>query len=142
MERALGSHTITHATNIIGFNSSQIGCACDNVGEVADVYGSDYMPSLERATDAITKIRVSQGLTAQFWGVITNNNEFSTHGDVVVRVVEDTYRIGNCLAPGPDGLFHRATNDENMFMLLNGCPRVRVAAPVADNAEIICAFIQ
>jgi hypothetical protein len=106
------------------------------------VYGSGYIPSLEKATDAITKIKVSSGLSAQFWGVITNNNEFSTHGDAVVRVVEDTYTIGDVLAPGSGGLFHKASDQEKLFIMMNGCCRVKVAAPISDNAEIICAFLQ
>jgi hypothetical protein len=53
------SHTITHNTNIIDFDDSMIGCACDNIGELADVYGSSFTPSLDRATDAITKVTLS-----------------------------------------------------------------------------------
>jgi hypothetical protein len=110
--------------------------------KLADVYGAEFTPSLDRATDAITKVTISNGLTNKFWGVITKNNEFSTHGDVIVRVVNDTYSIGDVLAPGEGGIFHRADDKERLYMAIHGCPRIKVAGPVSDNAEIILAFIQ
>jgi hypothetical protein len=97
------------------------------VGELADVYGSSFTPSLDRATDAITKVTISNGLTNKFWGVITKNNEFSTHGDVIVRVVNDTYTVGDVLAPGEGGIFHRASQEDKVNMALNGSPMVKVA---------------
>jgi hypothetical protein len=48
-----GSTTITHRTNIIGYTPQTIGCFCESTNELADVYGADYTPTLDRATDAI-----------------------------------------------------------------------------------------
>jgi hypothetical protein len=33
--RSSSSHTITHNTNIINFEDSIVGCACDNVGKIS-----------------------------------------------------------------------------------------------------------
>jgi hypothetical protein len=54
-----GSQTITHKTNIINYDENQIGTFCETIGEVADVYGEDYTPTLDRATDAIVKVKQS-----------------------------------------------------------------------------------
>jgi hypothetical protein len=137
-----GSNTITHRTNIINYDSSMIGCACDTTGEISDVYGDKFIPSLERATDAITKVKISNNLSASFWGVIVSDDTFANVGDVIVRVVDGIYSPGDVLAPGAGGYFHKATDPEKYFINMQGCPRVKVAAKIADNAEIVCAFIQ
>jgi hypothetical protein len=68
------STTVTHLTNILDFDQSKIGCFCEGVGELADVYNKDgvnYTPTIDRATDAIVKVRPSTSLNMRVLGIIT-----------------------------------------------------------------------
>jgi hypothetical protein len=78
-----GSNTITHQTNIQNFDASKIGCYCESTGELADVYGEDFVPSLDRATDAIVKVKQSTTLNPAVLGIIVGPDTFASHGDVL-----------------------------------------------------------
>jgi hypothetical protein len=139
---AAGSHTITHRTNIIDFNVSQIGCFAETTGELATVYGSDYTPTLTRATDAIVKVTASNTLNNKILGIITDEHTFANLGDVLCVVVQGpTYRIGDILAPDESGLCRVATDDERRFIKNNGLPRVRITGLIPGK-EFVLAFIQ
>jgi hypothetical protein len=136
------SQTITHKTDIIGFDKSQIGTFCETTGQVADVYGANYIPTLDRATDAIVKVRQSACISRKILGIITSADKFASHGDAVARVVDGSYELGDLIIPDASGLCRKASEEEALFLCINGCPKVRITAKIADNAEIVAEFIQ
>jgi hypothetical protein len=136
-----GSNTITHRTNVKDFDESQIGVFCESTGEVADVYGSDYEPTLTNPCDAIVKVRASNSLNPAVLGIITGPTEFANLGDVLCVVDEDTYNIGDILVPSVTGLCRKGTNDEKISVAVNGLPRVRVTAIFPDHQDFVACFL-
>jgi hypothetical protein len=107
----IGSNTITHKTNIIGFTPEQIGCFCEFTGGQADVYSHPI--GLDYPTNAICKMKLSTTLNSRILGIITSENKFANLGDVVCKVVYDNYSLGDWLVPSSDGLCRKATDDES-----------------------------
>jgi hypothetical protein len=136
-----GSNTITHQTNIIDFDPSQIGTFCASTGELANVYGTDYVPTLERATDAICKVRATNMISSSVVGIITGPNTFASHGDVLCVVDEGSYNVGDIIVPSSTGLCRIATNDEKLLIAINGMPRVKITA-IFPEKDFVCCFIQ
>jgi hypothetical protein len=136
-----GSNTITHKTNIINYHDEQIGTFCETVGEVADVYGVDYIPTLDRATDAICKVKQSTTLNSKIVGVITKNNEFMSHGDVLCRIILDTYTLGDILTVDESGLMRKANEQDKLYMLMNSILMPKITALFLDKDYCAC-FIQ
>jgi hypothetical protein len=136
-----GSHTITHNTNIIDYSSDQIGTFCETTGDLADVYGTDYIPTLERSCDAIVKIKQSNTLNPKIIGIITDQNNFMSHGDVLCRVIDDIYNIGDLLVPDTTGLFGKGTQDEITICAVNQIHLPKVTARVPGNNEIVACFM-
>jgi hypothetical protein len=64
------NQTIIHKTNMVDYDGSKIGYFCETTGVLADVYGDEYAPTLERACDAIVKVRPSTTLNTRVLGVI------------------------------------------------------------------------
>jgi hypothetical protein len=132
------NHTITHRTNVIDFDESKIGCFCESCGELSDVYGSDYEPTLSRPTDAIVKVQHSKTLSTRVLGIIVSKDTFATHGDCLVVVKHDHYEIGDLLKPGSDGVCIKATDDKDkLYIMLNGLPRVRVVGIIPDKDFVL-----
>jgi hypothetical protein len=136
-----GSNTITHKTNIINYNENQIGTFCETTGEVADVYGIDYIPTLDRATDAIVRVKQSTTLNSKIIGIITKNDTFMSHGDVLCRVVLDTYSLGDILTADESGLMRKANEQDKLFMLMNSILMPKITALFLDKDYCAC-FIQ
>jgi hypothetical protein len=78
-----GNMTVTHKTNITDFDPAQIGTFCETTGELADVYGADYTPTLSRPCDAIVKVKQAKSLTSSVLGIISGPDTFASHGDVL-----------------------------------------------------------
>jgi hypothetical protein len=127
-----GSNTITHKTNIIGFNPSMIGTFCESTGTLADVYGLDYEPTLTRSCDAIVKVRTTNLLSPACVGIIVGPDTFAAVGDCLVVVDEDAYAIGDILAPSTTGLCRKASREEMLMMAMYAIPRPKVSALFAD----------
>jgi hypothetical protein len=136
-----GSHTITHRINIVNYSPEQIGTFCETTGEISDVYGSGYVPTLERATDAIVKVKQCTSVNSKIMGIITKWNQFMTHGDGLCRVVDDTYTLGDILVPDETGLCRKASQEEALFCTINQIHLPRVSAKISDNAEIVAIFM-
>jgi hypothetical protein len=117
---------------IINFNENQIGTFCETTGEVADVYGVDYVPTLDRATDAICKVKQSTTLNSRIVGVITKGDTFAIGGDCLCRVVDDVYCVGDILTADVTGLMRRADDNDRLFMMLNAIPRPKITALFLD----------
>jgi hypothetical protein len=135
------SQTITHRTNIVNYSPEQIGTFCETMGEISDVYGINYVPTLERATDAIVKVKQCTSVNSKIMGIITKWNQFMTHGDGLCRVVDDTYTLGDILVPDETGLCRKASQEEALFCTINQIHLPRVSAKISNNAEIVAIFM-
>jgi hypothetical protein len=139
-----GSHTITHYTNIVDYDDSKIGCFCETTGELADVYDKDgvaYTPTLSRATDAITKVKSTNMLSTRVLGIITSQNTYASHGDVLVVVKQGpSYQLGQLLVPDISGVCRIATEEDKRTIMFEGLPRVRITGLV-QGQEFVLAFM-
>jgi hypothetical protein len=109
--------TITHHTS----TDDLIGRFCETTGVIYDGY--DKVTS----KDCITKQKLSTELNNKILGIITDKNEFASHGDVLVAVDKGEYQLGDLLVPTETGA-RVATNDEKLIIMVNGLPRVRITA--------------
>jgi hypothetical protein len=131
------SMTITHETDVTDYN---LGSFCETTGLIYSNYEKVGI------TDCITGVKVSTTLSVKILGIITDNNQFASHGDVLVKVVDGEYHLGDLLVPTENGA-RVATDDEKMFICLNGLPKVRVMSitdnriPKIDNQVCVAAFI-
>ncbi len=132
-EKVIGwSQTITHHTNVSG----EIGTFCEATGEIYDGY--DTIDN----TDCICKVRTASVLSNKIVGIITRDNEFASHGDVLVKVVPGSYNIGDILAPAENGYGRKATNEELQFMMLNSLPMVKITSINTGIANTVATFIR
>ena len=149
------SQTITHRTNITDFAPEKLGCFCETTGELANVYGADYEPTLTRATDAITKVRPANALTNKIMGIITDERTIASHGDVLCVVVQNKltqnqdgtttdeqllYNVGDLLVPDITGLCRVATKTERKFAMINQITLPRITA-VFPGREFVACFM-
>ena len=135
VDNALGlgtnSMTITHVTNLTG----EIGTFCETTGDVYDGY--DNISS----TNCICCVKQATGLSPKVVGIITSHNEFATHGDVLVKVVDDNYALGDILTVAPDGRGKKAQSQDKMFMMINAIPRAKVTSLKTGIANTVAAFL-
>ena len=132
-EKTIGwSQTITHSTNVSG----EIGAFCEATGEIYDGY--DKIDN----TDCICKVRSASALSNKVVGIITRDNEFASHGDVLVKVVPGSYNIGDILAPAENGYGRKATSEELQFMMLNSLPMVKITSINTGIANTVATFIR
>jgi hypothetical protein len=141
-----GSHTITHKTNITGFKPEHIGCFCESTGELADVYGADYIPTLERATDAICRVRHCKAFSSRIVGIITDYDTFASHGDVLCKVVNDDqfsikYEVGQLLYPDVSGLCRIATQEEALLAVISRAPLPKITWTMSDCEFVGCFMV-
>jgi hypothetical protein len=118
------NHTISHKTSIV---NGDIGRFCEMNG---NIYNETIGPS-----DCICCTTLATELTQKIVGIITEENKFASHGDVLVFVDDGEYNIGDLLVPTPTGA-RIANDDEKMFIMINGLPRVRVANTEIRNYQI------
>jgi hypothetical protein len=59
--------------------------------------------------------------------VFANDGAFASHGDVLVIVDDGEYHLGDLLVPTTTGS-RVATEEEKLFIMINGLPRVRVTS--------------
>jgi hypothetical protein len=115
----------------VGFEPEQIGTFCESTGELADVYGADYVPTLDRATDAIVKVRHSTAFSNRIVGIITDSHTFANSGDVLCVVVNETdysirYEVGDLLYRDSSGLCRRATQEEALLACIARVPLPKI----------------
>ena len=115
---AFGSQTITHQTNCDG----EIGTFCETNGEIYDGYEKIT------ETDCICQVVQSTTLNPKIVGVITGENQFASHGDVLMKVVPGTYHLGDILCPDITGLARIASETELQYMMLHAIPRPKITS--------------
>jgi hypothetical protein len=146
---ATNSQTITHCTTIVGFEPEQIGTFCESTGELADVYDMDgvpYVPTLDRATDAICKVRHCKAFTPKIVGIITDYNQYASHGDILCRCVNDDqfsikYEVGDLLFPDETGLCRVATHEEKLLCAIDQVCLPKITWTMPDS-EFVGCFLQ
>ena len=98
------SQTITHQTNVLGeIGDPQsgstgkvplLGCFCESNGKIYNGYEKITN------TDCICQVQVAKSLNKKIVGIITSENQFASHGDVLVKVKDNTeLRVGDILCP-------------------------------------------
>jgi hypothetical protein len=124
--------TITHETNI---SDPSIGRFCETTGEIYDGYTQVGI------TDCITKQKLCTTLSTKLLGIITSDNTFASHGDVLVKVDDGEYKLGDILVPTATSA-RVASEEEKLFIMVNGLPRVRVTAVVDERIPFgVACFI-
>ena len=137
-----GSNTITHTTQSPDPTLEE-GIFVETIGEI--FYEDDFVRTYVRSTDdcrenengetitetipknpyenCICKIKRALSLNKNIVGVLTSVNpvKFATHGDVLIKVISDTYNLGDILIPTIDGYGKKATSGEiydSQFMMI------------------------
>ena len=113
-----GSQTITHKTNVSG----EIGTFCEATGEIYDGYKKI------KNTDCICAVKQTDSLNPRIVGIICDIDEFASHGDVLVKIAPGTYEIGDILCPDENGYGRKASEDEEIFMMMKAIPRPKITA--------------
>ena len=126
-----GSQTVTHVTNSCG----EPGTFCESTGKIYDGY--DRITN----TDCICAVQQASSLTKKIVGIITADNEFASHGDVLVKVVPGEYEIGDILAPDENGYGRLATDEELMFMMMHAIPRPKITSLETGIENTVATFL-
>jgi hypothetical protein len=136
-ENIQSSMTITHKTDVSDCN---LGRFCESTGLIFSKYEEVGIK------DCITGVKLATTLNTKILGIVTSETQFASHGDVLVKVVDGEYHLGDLLVPTENGA-RVATEEEKLFIMLNGLPKVRVMS-ITDNripkiSEQVCvaAFI-
>ena len=141
INKQAGSQTITHETNVLGltmdglYRNAEIGTFCETNGGIYDGY--EKIDS----TDCICQVIQSSTLNAKIVGVITSENQFASHGDVLMKVVPGTYKLGDILAPDITGRARVATETELQYMMLHAIPRPKITSLATGIENTVACFI-
>ena len=125
------SQTITHDTNVTG----EVGTFCETNGGIYDGY--DKIAE----TDCICQVVQSTELNQRIVGIITGENQFASHGDVLVKVVNGTYALGDILVPDSSGKARKATDEEKVFMVVNAIPRAKITSLQTGIDHTVACFL-
>ena len=129
-----GSQTITHRTNLTG----ELGTFCQANGNIYDGY--------DRVTnvDCICAVEQANSLNKKIVGIICSEDEFASHGDVLVKVNKDSLNeleIGDILAPDANGYGKKASETDLMFMMLHAIPRPKITSLNPDIEGYVACFL-
>jgi hypothetical protein len=130
---------------LLDSNLNKSAVLAETTGEMADVYGTDYVPSLDRATDAICKVKHTKSFSSRIVGIITDYNQFASHGDLLCRVVNDSeysihYTVGDLLYPDESGMCRIATHEEKLLCAIEQIRLPKITWTLSDS-EFVGAFI-
>ena len=92
-------------------------------------------------TDCICQVQQSNSLNKKIVGIICSDTEFASHGDVLVKVAEGEYEIGDILCPDENGYGRKATDEELMFMMLHAIPRPKITSLDVPIEGYVACFI-
>ena len=123
--------TITHHTNVIG----ELGTFCETTGEIYDGYEN------VSNTNCICKVKQSNSLNSKIVGIICSEDKFASHGDVLVKVVPDTYELGDILCPDENGYGRKASEVDVMFMMLHSIPRPKITSINTGRDGYVACFM-
>ena len=149
-----GSNTITHLTQSTDATLEE-GVFVETTGE--NYYEPDFVRTYkdengESVTETIPKnpyencickVKRASSLNKNIVGVLTSVNpvKLATHGDVLIKVISDTYNLGDILIPTVDGYGKKATSGEiydSLFMMI---PRAKITALITDVPNTVSAIL-
>ena len=125
------SQTISHRTNVTG----EIGTFCETNGEIYDGY-----ESIDQ-TDCICQVVQSTTLNPKIVGIITDCENFASHGDCLVKVIPGDYQLGDILCPDESGFCRVATEQDLMFMMLHAIPRPKITSLNTGIDGMVACFL-
>ena len=131
------SFTVTHETG--ASEELIVGTFCESDGTIYEKYKDDIKPD-----DCICNIKQSTSLNKNIIGVTISTDpiKFATHGDVLIKVVNDTYNVGDILVPGQGGYGKKPTSDELMTCLLNKIPTAKITSlETGIDNEVACIML-
>ena len=134
-----GSQTITHLTGTNNDNELIVGTFCETDGTIYEKHKDNIKPD-----DCICNIKQSTSLNKNIIGVTVSTDpiKFATHGDVLIKVVNDTYNVGDILVPGQGGYGKKPTSDELMTCLLNKIPTAKITSlETGIDNEVACIML-
>jgi len=163
-----GSQTITHKTKYIGAITP--GCFVESTGliyqepikegitstwnEPTEEGKTGYYTTTQESSllspyeNCISIVKKSTEYNNNIIGVCTEiiDNEFlkfATHGDVLIKCVSDTYKLGDILIPTTGGYSKKANNMEIIDAMTHMIPRLKVTSVETEtlDSETVCAFI-
>ena len=127
-----GSQTVTHRTNVTG----EVGTFCESNGKIYNGYEKITN------TDCICQVQTAKTLNKKIVGILTSENTFASHGDVLVKVQDNTeLRVGDILCPDEHGYGRLATDEELMFMMLHAIPRPKITSINTGLDDYVACFI-
>ena len=133
----ISSFTVTHET---GANEELIvGTFCESDGTIYEKFKDNVQP-----TDCICNIKQATSLNKNIIGVTVSTDpiKFATHGDVLIKVVNDTYNVGDILVPGQGGYGKKPSSDEIMSCLLNRIPTAKIISlDTGIDNEVACILL-
>jgi hypothetical protein len=134
-EKTIGwSQTITHIANVIG--DLELGTFCEANGNIYDGY--EKISNI----DCICEVKQATLLNKKIVGIITNENEFASHGDVLVKIAPGTVaEVGDILCPDERGYGRVATEDELIFMMMYAIPRPKITCLDTGIDGYVACFI-
>jgi len=137
-----GSKTITHYTKYEG--DIKPGCFVESTGKIYRNEESTLSPY----EDCISIVKQATEYNNNIIGVCTEiiDEEFckyATHGDVLIKCVSDTYKLGDILIPTTGGYSKKANNMEIIDEMTHLIPRLKVTSVETEiiDSETVCAFI-
>ena len=126
------SQTVTHRTNLIG----ELGTFCEATGYIYDGYEKISN------TDCICAVKQSTSLNKKIVGIICSEDEFASHGDVLVRVNDITgLEVGDILCPDQNGFGKKANEAELMMMVLHAIPRPKITSLDSGIEGYVACFL-
>ena len=134
-----GSQTVTHLTGTNNDNELIVGTFCETDGTIYDKFKDNIKP-----TDCICNIKQSTSMNKNIIGVTVSTDpiKFATHGDVLIKVVNDTYNVGDILVPGQGGYGKKPSSDELMSCLLNRIPTAKIISlDTGIDNEVACILL-
>jgi hypothetical protein len=81
-------------------------------------------------------------LNKKIVGIITGEDTFASHGDVLVKLAAGCApEVGDILCPDEDGYGKVASDSELMFMMMNAIPRPKITSLNVDVEGYAACFI-
>ena len=130
------SKTITHKTNIIG-ETQLPGTFCETTGKIYNGYEKITN------TDCICQVQTATTLNKKIVGIITAEDTFASHGDVLVRVNSlEGLEIGDILAPDSNGFARKAGESELMYFMMHSIPMPKITCLETGIEGMVATFIK
>ena len=125
------SQTVTHVTDV----NAELGTFCESTGKVYSGY-----EKIEH-TDCICGVQQAHSLNKKIVGIISSKNQFASHGDVLVRVADGQYEVGDILCPDENGYGKVATDNDLMFMMMHAIPRPKITSLETGMDGYVACFL-